>query len=212
MKRFLIAGLFACLTLGSLGYSTPARADDAAAQVASLYRESYQLEGQRDIAASLGKMRDIKAKAGPSYFVALRIGWLAYLAGDFNSSEAAYREAIATAPKSVEAKLGLTLPLMASKKWRELERACRDVLAVDPNQATARARLAHALYSVGNYPDSATAYRKLVEEYPAELDHQTGLGWALTRMGRKAEAKQVFAGVLAVSPDNANARQGMALP
>jgi Flp pilus assembly protein TadD len=112
----------------------------------------------------------------------------------------------------VEPKLGLTLPLLAQKRWRDLERACRDVLAVDAPNATARARLAHALYALGNYPDSAAAYRKLIADYPSVLDHQTGLGWALLRMGRRAEAHRLFQGVLAVSPDNANARAGLAAP
>jgi Flp pilus assembly protein TadD len=84
------------------------------------------------------------------------------------------------------------------------------VLALDAGNAVARARLAHAPYSVGNYPDAATAYRKLVTEYPSNLDHKTGLGWALLRMGRRAEARQLFEAVLAVSPDNPNARQGLA--
>ena len=53
-------------------------------------------------------------------------------------------------------------------------------------------------------------YRDLIREYPAVLDHQTGLGWALLRMGRTAEAKRLFADVLTVSPDNPSARQGVA--
>jgi Flp pilus assembly protein TadD len=48
-------------------------------------------------------------------------------------------------------------------------------------------------------------------DYPAELDHQTGLGWSLLKMGRSKEARQLFTAVLAVSPDNPNARQGMEL-
>jgi tetratricopeptide (TPR) repeat protein len=190
----------------------PGWAQDPAAQIAGLYRESYQLEANRDPAGALAKAREIRTKAGASYFNSVRTAWLSYLAGDNAASEVAYREAIAAAPKSVEAKLGLTLPLLSAKKWRELERACRDVIAVDAQNAVARARLAHALYSIGNYPDSATEYRKLVDEYPAELDHQTGLGWAVLKMGRRAEARQMFAAVLAVSPDNLNARQGMAAP
>ncbi|MCC6525529.1 MAG: hypothetical protein IT373_22960, partial [Polyangiaceae bacterium] len=48
--------------------------------------------------------------------------------------------------------------------------------------------------------------------YPGNLDHQTGLAWALARMGNVAEAKARFAEVLAVSPDNPNALAGMTLP
>lgn len=212
MKTRLFALIAAVGIVSATVLTSPGWAQDPAAQLAGLYRDSYSLEANRDYPGSLAKMREIKTKAGGSYFVSLRTGWLSYLAGDYTASEAAYKEAIAASPKAIEPKLGLTLPLLAARKWRDLERACRDVVAVDPHNALARARLAHALYSVGNYPDSANEYRKLVEEYPAELDHQTGLGWALVKMGRKAEAKQLFAAVLAVSPDNANARQGLAVP
>jgi hypothetical protein len=50
----------------------------------------------------------------------------------------------------------------------------------------------------------------LVEEYPGELDYQTGLGWALLRLGKREEAQGIFDFVLAVSPDNLNAREGIA--
>jgi tetratricopeptide (TPR) repeat protein len=185
---------------------------DASPEVQDLYRASYREEAKGKPAVALDAMKKIQAKSGASYFVAVRKGWLAYLAGRFSESERAYQEAIKARPDAIEARLGLTLPLLVQKKWRPLEKACRDVLKADPQNAVARARLAHAYYSIGNYPDSATVYRKLVKDYPAELDHQTGLGWALARMGRAAEAKKVFAQVLDVSPDNSNARQGMALP
>ncbi len=185
---------------------------DETSQVADLYRTSYQAEARGDYVGALARMREIAGKTGSSYFVQVRMAWLSYAGGDSVASERLYREASASAPKSVESRIGLTLPLMALQKWRDLERACRDVLALDAGHAIARARLAHALYALGNYPDAATQYRKLVEDYPADLDHQTGLGWALLRMGRRAEARQMFAAVLAVSPDNANAKAGMAAP
>ncbi|MCA9598700.1 MAG: tetratricopeptide repeat protein [Myxococcales bacterium] len=204
---------FASLALMALVVLLPAVArSDASQEVQDLYRTSYREEAKGKATAALDAMKKIQTKSGATYFVSARQGWLAYLAGRFGESEAAYRAAIKSKPDSIEARLGLTLPLLAQKKWRPLEKACRDVLKLDAQNAVARARLAHAYYSIGNYPDSATVYRKLVRDYPAELDHQTGLGWALARMGRAGEAKKIFAEVLAVSPDNPNARQGMALP
>jgi tetratricopeptide (TPR) repeat protein len=188
----------------------PAAAAPPDERVAALYRASYQLEANRDPAGALAKMREIRSLAGSSYFVTVRVAWLSYLAGNFGGAVGEYRQAAAAEPKAIEPKLGLTLPLLAQRKWRDLERACRDVLALDPGNALARARLAHAQYSVGNYPDAAGVYRKLVAEYPADLDHKTGLGWSLLRLGRRGEARQLFEAVLAVSPDNPNARQGLA--
>jgi tetratricopeptide (TPR) repeat protein len=181
-------------------------------RVVALYRASYLLEYKGDTAGALAKMGEIRALAGATYFVAVRTAWLQYLKGDLAGAVTSYREAIRWEPNAVEPKLGLTLPLLAQRRWRDLERSCRDVLALDPQNATARDRLAHALYMVGNYPDSATAYRKLVADYPSVLDHQTGLGWALVRMGRRADAHRLFQAVLAVSPDNANAKAGLQAP
>jgi Flp pilus assembly protein TadD len=104
----------------------------------------------------------------------------------------------------------LTLVLFVAQKWRLLETACQQLLAEDAKQPTVRARLAAAHYNLGNFPDAATGYRKLVEDYPGELDYQTGLGWALLRLGKREEAQRTFEFVLAVSPDNLNAQEGMA--
>jgi tetratricopeptide (TPR) repeat protein len=178
-------------------------------KAASLYRESYALEAKQDYPGALAKMREIKLLSGPSYFVTIRLAWLSYLTGDFTASAAGYAEAVAAEPKAIEPRLGLTLPLMASRNWGALERACRDVLLMEPNNAVALSRLAQALYWGGNYPDAATRYRRLTADYPSDLDYRTGLGWALLKLGRAAEARQTFEVVLAVSPDNASARLGM---
>lgn len=206
-KRFtLIAVAFGVVLLAP--WTALAGADD----VPHLFRQTYRLEAKHKYAVALAAMYKIRGHVGETYFVLARIGWLAHLSGRYGDSEAAYRKAAKLAPKAVEPRLGLTLPLLVQKKWRDLERACRDVLLLDPLNETARARLAHAHYMVKNYPDAATAYRSLVDQYPANLDYQTGLGWALARMGRVKEGKELFRAVLAVSPDNPNALDGIALP
>jgi tetratricopeptide (TPR) repeat protein len=179
------------------------------ARAAGLYRESYVLEAKRDYTGALTKARDARAAGGNAYFSAIRIGWLEYLQGDFKASIASYSEAVATDPKAIEAKLGLTLPLLAQRNWRELERACSAVLAVDGRNATALARLGLAQYSAGNFSGAEATYRRLTEDYPSEMDYRTGLGWALLKLGKSAEAKAIFDGVLAVSPDNVNAKAGL---
>jgi tetratricopeptide (TPR) repeat protein len=196
------AGLVA---LGLLLTATPARADPQ-----DLYRQSYALEAKGDYQASLARMREVRKLAGASYFLSLRSGWLAYLAGDQEGAEASYREAIKAKPEALEAKIGLTLVLYVAQRWKALETACKQVLAEDAKHATVRARLASSYYATGNYPDAAAIYRKLVEGFPGELDYQTGLAWALLRMGKNEEAQKMFRAVLAVSPDNLNALQGIA--
>jgi tetratricopeptide (TPR) repeat protein len=193
-----------------VGVQLVAMATAFGADVPDLYRASYLAEARGDYSGALAKLREIRKSAGPSYFASLRTGWLAYLGGELSTAEAQYREAVAAKPKATEAKIGLTLVLFVAKKWRPLEVACKQVLAADPGYPIVRARLAAAYYNLGNYPDAAAGYRRLVEEYPGELDYQTGLGWALMRLGKREEARKLFELVLLVSPDNPNAREGMA--
>ncbi len=204
--RRVVAGITVAVGL------TIASVSVAGDEVQDLYRASYQLEAARDYSGALTKMRAIMASSGSSYVALLRSAWLAYLAGDFAASEMGYKQAADKVPKSIEAKLGLTLVQAARKNWKGVQGSCLAIMASDPTHVTARARLASAYYQAGNYPDAATVYRKLLEEYPAEPDYQTGLGWALAKMGRKGEAKQLFEGVLAFAPDNANAKLGLAVP
>ena len=184
----------------------PAYAENAPAS----HRASYQLEAKGDYAGALAKMNVLRAAGDNSYFVILRTAWLRYLAGDFVGAETEYRAAMAARPQAVEPKVGLTLALHAAGDWKALVVACQAALADDPKHATLRARLASAQYNLKRYPDAASLYRKLVDEYPGVLDYQTGYGWALQRMGKHREAHAIFQAVLAVSPDNVNAKLGIA--
>ena len=207
MKPFLRASCRLVFAVAIIAPAHVLRAQDA--RVSGLYRDSYTLEAKRDYVAALAKVRDARAAGGNAYFSAIRSGWLAYLQGDFKASLASYSEAVAAEPKAVEPKLGLTLPLLAQRNWRELERACAAVLAVDPRNSTALARLGLAQYNGGNFSAAESTYRHLMEDYPSEMDYRTGLGWALVKQGKNGEAKPIFESVLAVSPDNVNAKAGL---
>ena len=202
------------LTAALLGATalTPGRSPaQAEARTAVLYRESYALEAKQDYTGALARMREISREAGTSYFATIRMAWLSYLVGDYAGSVASYTNAVATEPKAIEPRLGLTLTLLAARNWRELERASRDVLVMDARNATALARLAAAQYWGGNYAAAEATYRQLTADYPSDLDYKTGLGWTLLKLGRTAEARQFFTSVLAVSPDNSSAKQGLAV-
>ena len=56
------------------------------------------------------------AKRPASDFVILRVGWLQYLAANYNDSIESYKKALNLNPKSLEARLGMALPLLAQKK------------------------------------------------------------------------------------------------
>ena len=210
MKRSFPLVLVAALVAAPVLIQSRATAQGES-HVAVLYRESYALEAKRDYPGAQARMKDVVREGGTTYFATLRSGWLSYLAGDLPGAIASYRAAIAAEPKAVEPRLGLTLPLLAARNWKDLEVASRDVLALDAHNATALARLAAAQYYGANYAGAESSYRQLTGDYPSDLDYKTGLGWALLKLGRTADARQIFTAVLAVSPDNTNAKAGMAV-
>lgn len=180
---------------------------------AAAYRASYQLEANGDFAGAVAKLAPLSAAMDDSYFLTVRLAWLRYRAGDLAAAELDYRRAIAAKPQAIEPKVGLTLALFADGNWKALDIACRDALASLPADPGLRSRLAAAQYNLGRFPDAAVLYRKLIDDdYPATLDYQTGYAWALQRMGKRKQAEAVFKSVLAVSPDNVNAQQGLSEP
>jgi hypothetical protein len=51
-------------------------------------------------------------------------------------------------------------------------------------------------------------YRGLSQLYPSDVDVKDGLGWALLKLGRTADADVVFSTVLIIAPKNTLALDG----
>lgn len=208
MRRFTSIALFALTLTATLTIAVgSARAADDAA---SRFRASYALEGGGDYPGALAELSQLDAHGSLAYAIHLRRGWLLYLAGRHADAVAAYRAAIDAEPAAVEPVLGVTLPLMALRRWKEAEDAARDAIALAPGHYTATSRLAYVLYNSGRHPQAAQVYGKLVELYPADVEMRAGLGWALLKAGEARRACAAFDRVLAIAPTHTSAGQGAA--
>lgn len=205
MRHFTSIALFALIALTLAGGPALA-ADDAA----SRFRASYALEGGGDYPAALAELSQLDAGGPLAYAIHLRRGWLLYLAGRHADAVAAYRAAIDAEPSAVEPVLGVTLPLMALRRWKEAEDAARDALALAPGHYTAASRLAYVLYNSGRHQQAAQVYGTLVELYPADVEMRTGQGWALLKAGDARRGCAAFDQVLAIAPAHTSAAQGAA--
>lgn len=191
--------LLACLV------SLPAAADE----VPELFLESYALESSYRYEAALARVSEVPAAGEDAYLVHLRSGWLLYLLGRYQESVTAYSAATDVQP-SVEARLGLTLPLVSLRRWSDVEALCLQVLEEAPGNYTAMSRLAYARFNQGRYAESAAAYEAVLAQYPGDLEMRAGLGWSRLRQGDTAAAREAFAAVLRYSPDHASALEGIA--
>ncbi|MCB9793136.1 MAG: tetratricopeptide repeat protein [Alphaproteobacteria bacterium] len=190
-----------------LSLSAPAHAGDS---VPDRYQESYALETAYSYERALARLEGIPATGSDAYLLPLRQGWLLYLLGRYDESIAAYRQAMKASPDAVEARLGLTLPLMAQRDWAGAEAECRAALKVVPGNYLAQSRLAYVLYNAGRFAEAEQAYAALVALYPSDVDMRSGLAWAQLRQGKRAEAKANLEYVLHLAPDHSSAQEGLA--
>lgn len=190
------------LLLAPLG---AARADDAA----TAFQASYDAEAKGKYAEAIQQLDRAGAPVREGYVWYLRKGWLQYLAGQHSQSVDAYRQAQAKAPRAIEPQLGVLLPLIASRRFADAEKAATALLALDPHNGTALGKLAWARYNLGRYGDAADAYRKVLADYPSDVDMRAGLGWSLLKLGKSAEAADEFRAVLQVAPKHTSAKAGL---
>jgi tetratricopeptide (TPR) repeat protein len=176
-----------------------------------LFQQSYDAEAAGRFADAVAALDQLPPAERDAYVAELRRGWLLYCAGRNADAIAAYTRASALAPRAVEPRVGILLPLVAERRFAEVEKHAREVLRVDPGNYSASLRLAFAQFSLGRYEEALAGYRRLVDWYPGDLDARSGLGWTLARLNRVADAAVQFHAVLAVAPQHRLARDGLKL-
>jgi tetratricopeptide (TPR) repeat protein len=182
----------------------------AAATVPEALTASYTAETAGSYEAALKALDGLQATGDVGYVVALRRGWLLYLAGRYADAAQAYGLAVTLKPDSVEARLGASLPLMALRRWSEAAAACEAALKLEPGSYLAEARLAWVLFSQGRFAEAAARYEGVVRRYPSDVDMRAGLAWSWLKLGKSAEARAAFQWVLQVAPAHASAKEGLA--
>ena len=161
------------------------------------WSESYRLE-------SLGKPLDAAAKIEghirANEFAQLRHAWLLYAAGRFEESAAGYRRAQQMNPNSLDALLGLTLPLMAQWKWKEAADVARMVQRQSPGNYTAGLRLVVIFEALKQWKAMADEAIALVQRYPSDATAWVYLGRGEAASGNAGKAAEAYRRVLQIVP------------
>jgi tetratricopeptide (TPR) repeat protein len=169
------------------------------------------------------RLRTIPAVIAGSLIVASPLAvQTARLSRDYVDAPTLYRATIANNPDSWLAHNNLSALLLTSQPpdFASAARHAREALRVFPEYAEARFNLAVALHELGDLPNAAAEYRRLLAQ-PGATSHlrhreatiQRRLGQALTMLGRAGEAIEPLEAAVAIEPDSAASRAslGMAL-
>jgi tetratricopeptide (TPR) repeat protein len=185
-----------------------ASGDPSSSEAARAWQASYAAETAGNFDAALRALEQLPAPQKSAYTAACRRGWLHYRLGRYADSATAYNVAIELEPDAVEARVAQLLPLMALTKWKEVIKAAQDTLKRDPQNYLALQRMAYAQYASQHFPEAEQTYRRLVRLYPSDVEMRAALGWAVLRMGKQAEAAELFRTVLELSPKHESATSG----
>lgn len=188
--------LFSLLLHG--GAHAQSRAND-------MWRDSYALEASGKYAQALSTLESLPASSPDHDFALMRQGWLNYLQGKHNDAIRDYNLALAANPKSLEALLGLTLPLMAQQRWREAAAAAKRVIAASPWDYTAHVRLMVCEEGEKKWHDLAQHAGEFVARFPSDATGLVYLARAEAWLGNVKRAQAAYTRVLARLPSHVEA-------
>ena len=141
----------------------------------------------------------------------LRLGYLTYLNKQYNESESYYNKAIGLMPYSIEAKLGLVLPLTQLGNWTGIKTQYLEILKIDPKNTTVNYDLGYIYYNAKDYANALTCFEKAVNLYPFSYYSVLMDAWCNLKLGKYTQASILFNKVLLISPGDASAKEGLSL-
>lgn len=168
------------------------------------WQESYRLEGLFQYDAALNALNGVSSD---NELVLLRRGWLNYLKGSHSKSIDYYKKAISKNGKSLDARLGIILPLIAQQRWREAASNAKKALEVAPWNYHAHVRLMASEEALKQWSTLEKHARSVSERYPTDVDTLVFLARAYRHSGNDKAALQAYRKVLELVPSNFEARQ-----
>lgn len=180
--------------------TAPAMAQEAA------WQSSYQLEAAGKYVEALAAIDAVPVNGPDAELKLLRRGWLLYLPGKFDESIREYRLAMDRNGRSIDARLGITLPLLAAKRWSEAEQSARTVLDLAPNNYTALVRLAVAQEAQKDWTGMLKTANSLIINYPSDSTAYVYLARAQAWLGKRDAAVAAYTAVQSRYPGHLEAK------
>ncbi len=195
----------------TVGDAAPRPSDTNQPAMEQSLAKSRQLEQQGNYAEAISAIQEQYAAHPQDYHLNLTMGWLHYVVGDYRSSANHYYAALRAAPQSSEAGVGYLLPLLALGRYESAESFARQITKGDPRNYYASLRLAVALRLQGKYAEAEKVVAPMLDAYPTNVSFISEMALLKLAGDRKDEAKQLFAHVLCLDPENVVAKKQVGL-
>ena len=182
----------------------------SAASRADAWSESYKLESMAQYKAAAELFDPVLKTEPANEFARLRRAWLHYLAGDYNDSQGDYKAALQANPQSLDAQIGLTLPLLAQQRWKEAAMVAQQALQSAPWNYYAHLRLMVAEEGQQQWQALLDHTTKLHQRYPSDATVLVYRARAQYWLGDRKAARDSYQQVLQRVPGHIEALQFLA--
>jgi len=166
------------------------------------WSDSYRLETEGKFTAAASVIKPFTTQKPINEFALLRHGWLNYSARNYNDAIEDYQQALSLNPNSLDARLGLTLPLMAQGRWREAALHATKILKIAPWQYHAHIRLMACEEAMTQWDTMAKHATKVAERYPGDATIQVYLARASLSIGKPKIALVAYRRVKQMVPNH----------
>ncbi len=173
------------------------------------FSKSYIAENQGNYISAINEMKVVFQPE--DYICNIRMGWLNYLAKQYNESISYYKKAIGLKPYAIEARFGCIKPLSAVENWEKVKEQYSEILKIDPLNTTSNYWLGVIYYNRKDFKSANNLFEKVVNLYPLDYDSVIMLAWSKLYNNNHADAKLLFQQALIIRPNDASAQSGLLL-
>lgn len=202
IKTIIITGL---LTFGLSSTLLAAKSDDP-------WRSSYIYESKGEYEKAAALLTPMLDKGAYQEYATLRYAWLHYLQGNYNDAIRSYKKALTRNARSFDARLGVSLPLMAQGRWKEAAGYLKQVIGQSPYHYTAHSRLMTAEEGMRKWSTLEQHAKSIAAYYPSDTTTLVYLARAYVWQDKADEARKAYAEILIRFPDHIEANHYLKEP
>ena len=178
-------------------------------KVAKAFSDSYVHEKEKNYTAAAESMK--KVYDASSYAINMRLGWLTYMAAQYNTSLTYYQICIRLMPLSIEARMGYVYPASALGNWDLVLAKYAEILKIDPNHYYANLYSGQIYTKQKQYKKADKYYTVLLNHFPFTYEIVIAAAWNDYYLGKYREAKVLFQKALWLYPNDKSASEGLKL-
>lgn len=166
-----------------------------------LLQTSYNAEASGNYQSAIEAMKTLEKNDNADAFYKLRLGWLYYSSGQYQSAYEYYTKTT-TLTNCLEAKEGLINAAYMLGKWEKVISTGNQILAKYPDHFSAQTKTAYSYYMTKDYVAAAAIYNKLLTTYPYNLELRGYYLSCQVLAGDLPNAKRTFQQLQQYSPNN----------